>query len=335
MCETNKTELLRSNLSALRKKNHLTQEQLADRLGLTFQAVSKWENGLSCPDISLLPELAGIFGVTVDDLFRENAAEKAPEPPKTAPETPSGTPENTPEAPLGGPDLSDVLQMTQDLLNGTSEPQKPAPEVPDNPEPADAFRLVEGLMNDADSADSPEPEDSDDEDGTFFFHGELKSAPTADGLPWPDDKTYRAVLFLGHTLVTVPVEKKGEITWKTDVQGRILSAFSMSCSDVKGSVHANGDVNCRGVLAGVTAGGDVDCADVAGSVSAGGDVDCGQVMGDARASGDLDCGGVAGNVSAGGDVDCGNVEGSVTAGGDVDCGNVGGRIAAGGDVSVS
>ena len=71
MCETNKTELLRSNLSALRKKNHLTQEQLADRLGLTFQAVSKWENGLSCPDISLLPELAGIFGVTVDDLFRD------------------------------------------------------------------------------------------------------------------------------------------------------------------------------------------------------------------------------------------------------------------------
>ncbi len=330
MCETNKTELLRGNLSTLRKKNHLTQEQLADRLGLTFQAVSKWENGLSCPDISLLPELAGIFGVTVDDLFRENAAETAPEPPKTAPEPPSETPESTPEA------LLDGLQMAQDSLNETSAPQEPVPEAPDGPEFSLAS-MAEGLRNDAadDRADSPEPEDSDDEDGTFFFHGALKNAPTVEGLPWADDKTYRAVLFLGHTLVTVPVEKKGEIDWQTDAQGRVLSAFSMSCGDVKGSVCVNGDVSCDGVLGSVTAGGDVDCADVAGSVSAGGDVDCSQVMGDAKASGDLNCGGVAGNVSAGGDVDCGDVEGSVTAGGNVDCGNAGGRIVAGGDVRMS
>ena len=79
MCEMNQTEILRKNLSIFRKQRHLTQEQLANELGLTFQAISKWENGLSCPDISLLPQLAEIFGVTIDDLFREQAEESVQE----------------------------------------------------------------------------------------------------------------------------------------------------------------------------------------------------------------------------------------------------------------
>lgn len=56
-------------ISFHRKRLGLTQEQLAQRLGVSAQAVSKWENDQSCPDISLLPELAKIFGVTVDELL--------------------------------------------------------------------------------------------------------------------------------------------------------------------------------------------------------------------------------------------------------------------------
>ena len=52
-----------------RKRLGLTQEQLAERIGVSAQAVSKWENDLSCPDISLLPVLAEIFGITVDELL--------------------------------------------------------------------------------------------------------------------------------------------------------------------------------------------------------------------------------------------------------------------------
>lgn len=52
-----------------RKRLGLTQEQLAERLGVSAQAVSKWENNLSCPDISILPELADIFGISVDELL--------------------------------------------------------------------------------------------------------------------------------------------------------------------------------------------------------------------------------------------------------------------------
>lgn len=62
-----------------RKAMGLTQDQLAERLGVTKQAVSKWENEVCCPDITILPELAGIFGCTTDALFgltREEPEEK-------------------------------------------------------------------------------------------------------------------------------------------------------------------------------------------------------------------------------------------------------------------
>jgi len=52
-----------------RKRLGLTQDQLAEKLGVTAQAVSKWENDLSCPDISMLPQLAEIFGITTDVLL--------------------------------------------------------------------------------------------------------------------------------------------------------------------------------------------------------------------------------------------------------------------------
>ncbi len=52
-----------------RKKLGLTQDQLAEKLGVTAQAVSKWENDQSCPDISMLPKLAEIFGITTDALL--------------------------------------------------------------------------------------------------------------------------------------------------------------------------------------------------------------------------------------------------------------------------
>lgn len=63
---------LSERIGTLRKESKLTQEQLAKRLGVTSQAVSKWENEQSCPDVSLLPQLADIFRVSIDELFGRN-----------------------------------------------------------------------------------------------------------------------------------------------------------------------------------------------------------------------------------------------------------------------
>ena len=60
---------LGKNIYELRKKHKLTQEDLAGRLNVSFQAVSKWENGASMPDISMLPAIADQFKVSIDTLL--------------------------------------------------------------------------------------------------------------------------------------------------------------------------------------------------------------------------------------------------------------------------
>lgn len=57
------------NIKRLRQESRLTQAQLAERLGVSYQAVSRWENETTYPDIELLPAIAALFGVTVDYLL--------------------------------------------------------------------------------------------------------------------------------------------------------------------------------------------------------------------------------------------------------------------------
>ncbi len=60
---------LNDTICFYRKKQGLTQEELAGKLGVTNQSVSKWESAQCCPDISLIPKLADIFDVSIDELF--------------------------------------------------------------------------------------------------------------------------------------------------------------------------------------------------------------------------------------------------------------------------
>ncbi len=64
------------NIKTLRKQKGLTQEELAEQLNISFQTVSKWENGVSMPDIALLPVLAECFSLSIDELLGYHAEDR-------------------------------------------------------------------------------------------------------------------------------------------------------------------------------------------------------------------------------------------------------------------
>lgn len=200
---------LGTQIGSYRRKLNITQESLAQKLGVTNQAVSKWESDQCCPDVMLLPKIADVFEITLDALFGRE------------------------------------------------------------PTPAAEFRQT--------------------------LHTKL---------PWEDNDTLYAVLFIGHQLIQGHPACK-DISFQYEGPAlNIQSDFSISCDDVSGNVNA---------------GGNVDCDEVHGNVNAGGNVNCDDVLGHVRAGGNVSCDDVTGNVTAGCDVSCDNVEGSICAGKNVTC----------------
>lgn len=56
-------------IKKIRKKNNLTQAELADKYGITYQAVSKWENGINLPDLSLIRQMSKDFNISIEDIL--------------------------------------------------------------------------------------------------------------------------------------------------------------------------------------------------------------------------------------------------------------------------
>lgn len=66
---------LGEKIKTLRRRKNISQEVFANYLGVSFQAVSKWENGNTLPDVTLIPAIASFFGVSTDELFDYNLFE--------------------------------------------------------------------------------------------------------------------------------------------------------------------------------------------------------------------------------------------------------------------
>lgn len=77
--EAMKRQTFGTMIATLRKENGMTQLELAEKMGVTDKAVSKWERDLSCPDVSSIPKLAEIFSISVDELMqvKEEGKEEA------------------------------------------------------------------------------------------------------------------------------------------------------------------------------------------------------------------------------------------------------------------
>ena len=71
----NTTPAFADNLALLRANHNMTQEQLAERLGVSRQSVSKWESGVCLPELATLDTLCGMFDCTLDNLLRGSVAQ--------------------------------------------------------------------------------------------------------------------------------------------------------------------------------------------------------------------------------------------------------------------
>lgn len=75
--------MIGDNLCSLRKLHRMSQEELAEQIGVSRQAVAKWESGATMPDIGNCKQLAALYGVSIDDLVNYSSEQnKTPIPPK-------------------------------------------------------------------------------------------------------------------------------------------------------------------------------------------------------------------------------------------------------------
>ncbi len=217
-------------ICALRKAHCMTQEQLAQQLGVTFQAVSKWENDIACPDVLLLPALADVFGVSIDELFGRAAA--APEAP-----APSAEPEPLYMDGLPWPDDGNLYAVVckghsllshLQMLRFGHERQR-------------LHLVLQGEVMNVTS-----------DFGVEIRGSVAGSVKAGDGVVCGD--VYGDV-------------EAGDGVDCGNVAGNVHAGDGVRCGEVGGSVDAGDSVTCEGGVGGnVTAGDGVTCGDVYGSV---------------------------------------------------------------------
>ena len=340
-------------LRELRKASGMTQEQLAAEFGVSVQAVSKWETAASYPDIELMPRIADLFGVSLDELLRDVKNEK--------------------NIDAGEEIHTDAEQQCDAACN----PESVEVEYEDENDDENAEDDEE---DDDDENDDDDDDDDEDDDGSCIFvkkgrngivsvntdaieefgrkiermakkkaekagcafeknakkHSRSSTRNYGNRFEWsnimidemPDDNTLRVVLMRGKQIVSsqeydpavcIPVELKYER------ENGIAGMFGRKggCTDCSLNVEIWGNADINGSVNGdVYAGGNVNCGDIGGDISAGGSIECGSIGGDVNAGGNVSCADVGGDVETGGSVECGKVSGDVNAGKDVNCGDI-------------
>lgn len=325
---------LGENIRSLRKEKGIGQDVLASQLGVTVQAVSKWETGGSMPDITLLPQIAQYFGVTMEELFYgKEASEEDTVDAAAVTEQPMEVTE---------PELVIIPAITEDFSDESAAQEAPETDMPPQWEqvppreeshqerPQYGWSDLENLgrtISDSVSEQFKKIKENV-KSGRFDFHISgrddrwTSENEVRDDLP--DDQVLRVVQFIGNQMVSADevtddrsIRLNVEDIRRTQLNVRIFGSASIT-GGVGGSVTADGYVKCGGGVGGnVTSDDYVECKSVGGSVTADGSVSCGNVAGKVTADGNVSCGSVMGAVSAEGDVHCGTVTGPVRCEGNV------------------
>lgn len=355
-------------LRELRKASGMTQEQLAAEFGVSVQAVSKWETAASYPDIELMPRIADLFGVSLDELLRDVKNEKNIE--------------------AGEEIHTDVEQQCDAACNPESVEVEYEDENDDENDGDD--EEDDDDEDDDENDDENDDDDEEDDDGSCIFvkkgrngivsvstdaieefgrkiermakkkaekagcafeksakkHSRSSTRNYGNRFEWsnitidemPDDNTLRVVLMRGKQIVSsqeydptvcIPVELKYEK--ENGTAGMFGRKGGRTDCSINVEIWGNADIN-GSVNGDVYAGGNVGCADVGGDVETGGSVECGKVSGDVNAGKDVNCGDILGHAKTSGSMNCGNVDGNVDCGGNISCGDIAGHAEARGSI---
>ena len=233
---------LGSTILKYRKTLGITQESLAQQLEVTNQAVSKWESDQCCPDIMLLPRLADLFGITIDELFGREPKEK---PVQTVDGLPWENDDN----------LHGVLFKGWELI-GHGSGKKVQLHYPRKLD-ADVFADFSVVCGDV--------------VGSVHAGGNVQCASVTGEV---DAGDYVQCEFIMGSVDAGGDVRCGNVACDVNADGDV------TCAGVGGNIETGGDVTCEGSIGGyVEAGGNVACGDVSSYVEAGGNIACGNVRG--------------------------------------------------------
>lgn len=291
--------VLSENISRLRRQASFTQEELANKLGITFQAVSKWETGACSPDLALLPQLAEIFDVSVDSLF--------------------GLDEKVRVVNRSLPWDDDDRTLHIAVFRGHR-----------HLEHCDGLQDYKfELEGDALNVDCAMNLNCGDVDGNANAGGGMNcgdvggSANCGGGMNCGD---------VGGGANCGGGMNCGDVGNSANCGG------AMSCGDVGQNASCGGALTCGDIGGDAKAGGDITAADIGGDVNTGGDITAADVGGDVRCN-NLECADIDGDVNCvnlkaadiNGDVkceslQCNEISGDVNCKGDIRCEHISGDI---------
>lgn len=302
-------------IAALRKSKGMTQEALAQLLGISNQAVSKWESDQCCPDIMQLPALADIFEIGMDELFGRSAPAEDPpqEPERVISELPWED----------NDDLHAVCFVGHKLVR-----YQDIPSIGGKRERF-SFSCL-GFDKSNLWGNEPVQLHYSGTVGSIYSDFSVQCTGSVQGNVQAGD---------GVACGEVGGEvHAGDSVTCGNVRGNVFAGDSVNCAGNIGiNAQAGDDIRCEGMIGGnASSGGDLDCGgDIGGRVQVEGDVEChGSILSDLRAGGDVSCDGdITGNVSAGGDLECtGSISGNASAGGDISANQIQGAASAKGDI---
>lgn len=250
-------------IAALRKERGMTQEALGQRLGVTNQAVSKWESDQCCPDIMQLPALADVFEISMDALFgRAEPAAQIPEPQTAIRDLPWED----------NDDLHAVCYVGHRLVSYEEIPQSGGLKF--------HFRFGGKEMFSGDGV-------------VLTYTGAVRDIysdfpVTCQNVQGNVQGNVQVEGDLSCAEIYGAVNCAGDIDCRGTISGDVQAEGDISCAAIQGNVSAGGDVACHGSIGGnAMSEGDIECADIGGNAIAEGDIRCAAIYGSAKAQGDI------------------------------------------------